>query len=92
MPYTLYPNVSVKKAIAVLEKLGVYGAVVKDKKTLKLYMRKTKRIDPETGEEIVFRPEELLTMDKRNKLENQGWRIGHSSAFGFGRWTHTWQG
>ena len=50
MAYTLYPNVSVEKANAILEEFGVFGAVEKKVGQLKLYKRESRRVDPKTGE------------------------------------------
>jgi hypothetical protein len=81
MVYTLWPNGNMEEAVALLEEHGVFGAVEKYGVQLKLYKRESSRIDPTTGEEIVFRPEERMTDAIRKKLEEMGWKIRHSSEW-----------
>ena len=75
MAYTLYPDIDAEEAIEMLEELGVFGAVERDKGQLKLYKRKSRRICPVTGLEIEFIPEEQMTKAIRKKLEETGWTI-----------------
>jgi len=90
MVYTLWPDVSMEEAVALLEEFGVFGAVEKHGVQLKLYKRKSRRVDPKTGEEIVFIPEELMTDAIREKLEKMGWAIRHDSEYegGYGSCVH----
>lgn len=85
MPFEITPFIDLDEAIVLLESHGVYGAVKKDDGSLRLFKRKSKRIDPKTGAEISFCPEDLMTPDIRKKLTNSGWRIVHSSAHKFQR-------
>lgn len=79
MPFTIRPHIDLDQAIAILERHGIFGAVKKSDGTLRLYKRKSKRTDPNTGVEVSFIPEDQMTADKRKTLTQKGWVIVHSS-------------
>lgn len=82
MAFILRTHLDQDQAIAVLEEMGIYGAVKKPDGTLRLYNRNAKRIDPETGKEVTFNPESQMTMPIRKLLNEKCWIVAHSSAFG----------
>lgn len=90
MPYNVEPFMDLDEANEILEELGVFGATKKpNDRTLRLYGRRRKRIDPDTREAIFYRPEDQMTSEIKSYLESLWWRVDmyHSS-----QWTEVWQG
>lgn len=78
--FTIYPKIDQDEAISILEELGVYGAVRTANGRLRLDKKMRKRIDPGSGQVVLFSPEEQITPEIRTKLEGKGWLVVHSSA------------
>ena len=77
------------EASSILESLGLHGFTEYDDGSFVLPNRKRSRIDPESGEVISYRLEELMTIEVRKNLEKRGWRIVYSGPT---QWRSTWQG
>jgi hypothetical protein len=88
MAFTLIPPKSGSGA-RFLKRCGLFGFTIDPKGAFHLSNRVHTRRDEETGETISYRLEELLTLSIRKELEDQGWRVVHSSAT---PWRATWQG
>jgi hypothetical protein len=71
-----------------LMSLGLYG-FTRSGGSYYLSKKPRKVRDPKTGAIVEYRPEELLTLDIRKKLEGRRWSVVHSSA---SQWRSTFQG
>lgn len=77
------------EALAFLESVGMSCAKRRKDGSFRLSDSLCTREDPETGETIQFRQEELMTPEIRTLFEENGWTVVHSSAL---PWVEIWRG
>jgi len=90
MPYNIEPYMDLDEANDILEELGVYGATKKkDDRTLRLYARRRKWTDPDTGEVSYYYPDRQMTPEIIAKLRALHWVVDKYLS---NQWAAVWQG
>ena len=91
MPYNIEPFMDdLDEANAILEEHGIYGATKKPcDGTLRLYARRRKWTDPETGEVIYYYPDRQMTPEIEARLKALYWRV---DKYLTSQWAAVWQG
>lgn len=90
MPYNIKPFMDLDEANEFLEGLGVHGATKKPHDgTLRLYARRRKWVDPNTGAVSYYYPEEQMTTEIKAHLESIGWRVERYLS---SQWVWIWRG